>query len=153
MEPCILCGGKIQDVRERREFRVRGRSVTVEVEFSRCDQCGEEMWSDAQLTAAQLAAAAEVRHARNQLQPSEIVRIRRSLGLTQDEFEQLLGAGKKTVVRWERGIVPPSSAMNELIWLVGEDRKNAERLAVKNGVAMTKLARSSEPAVLRRKVS
>ncbi|MFL5384535.1 MAG: type II TA system antitoxin MqsA family protein [Longimicrobiaceae bacterium] len=135
MSACTLCGGEIIDVRERREFRVRGRSVTVDVEFSRCVNCGEEMWSGEQVTAAQLAVAETIRRARNLLQPSEIVRIRRSLGLTQDEFEQLLGAGKKTVVRWERGIVPPSSAMNELIWLIGEDRKNAERLAVKNGVA------------------
>ena len=69
------------------------------------------------------------------------------------ESREFLGAGKKTVVRWERGIVPPSSAMNELIWLIGEDRTNAERLAVKNGVTMPKPARSSEPAVLRRKAS
>jgi HTH-type transcriptional regulator/antitoxin MqsA len=153
MAQCTLCGGEIVDVSESREFRVRGRSVTVDVEFSRCANCGEEMWSGEQVTEAQLAVAETIRRARNLLHPSEIVRIRKSLGLTQDEFEQLLGAGKKTVVRWERGIVPPSSAMNELIWLVGEDRKNAERLAVKNGVAMPKPARSSEPAVLRRKAS
>lgn len=136
MPICSLCGGEVVDVRESREFRVRGRKVSVDVEFSRCAHCGEEMWSDQQVTAAQLAVAETTRRARNLLHPSEIVRIRKSLGLTQDEFEQLLGAGKKTVVRWERGIVPPSSAMNELIWLVGEDRKNAERLAQKNGVAM-----------------
>jgi len=41
--------------------------------------------------------------------------------------------------------------MNELIWLIGEDRKNAERLALKNGVAMSPSA--PEPAVLRRRAS
>src|SRR5215213_4742511 len=151
MAQCGLCEGEVVEVRERREFRVRGRDVTVYVQFSRCEKCGEEMWSDEQVTAAQTAAAADVRRARNLLPPHEIIRIRRSLGLTQDEFEQLLGAGKKTVVRWERGIVPPSSAMNELIWLIGEDRKNAERLAVKNGVALS--TGSPEPAVLRRRAS
>jgi HTH-type transcriptional regulator/antitoxin MqsA len=151
MSSCNLCGGEIVDVRESREFRVRGRNVAVDVHFSRCSRCGEEMWSGEQVTAAQLAVAATIRRARNLLHPSEIVRIRRSLGLTQDQFEQLLGAGKKTVVRWERGIVPPSSAMNELIWLIGEDRKNAERLALKNGVAMS--PGSPEPAVLRRRAS
>jgi|tagenome__1003787_1003787.scaffolds.fasta_scaffold20990049_3 HTH-type transcriptional regulator/antitoxin MqsA len=153
MAECTLCGGEIVHVRENREFRVRGRDVAVEVQFSRCSQCGEEMWTDDQVTSAQQAATASVRRARGLLQPSEIVRIRRSLALTQDEFEQLLGAGKKTVVRWERGIVPPSSAMNELIWLIGEDRRNAERLARRNGVALPNPAGSPEPAVLRRKVS
>src|SRR5215210_1688253 len=153
MSECSLCGGEIVDVRENREFRVRGRKVAVDVRFSRCSHCGEEMWSGEQVTAAQLAVAETIRRGRNLLHPSEIVRIRKSLGLTQDEFEQLLGAGKKTVVRWERGIVPPSSAMNELIWLVGEDPKNAERLAAKNGVALPKPASSPEPAVLRRKAS
>src|SRR5215213_2173931 len=151
MSQCYLCGGEVEDVRESREFRIRGRNVVVDVQFSRCGHCGEEMWSDEQVTAAQLAATAEVRRARKLLDPAEIVRIRRSLDLTQEEFEQLLGAGKKTVVRWERGIVPPSSAMNELIWLIGEDRKNAERLAVKNGVALS--TGSPEPAVLRRRAS
>jgi HTH-type transcriptional regulator/antitoxin MqsA len=153
MSQCYLCGGEVGDVRESRAFRIRGRDVTVDVQFSRCAHCGEEMWSDGQVTAAQLAATAEVRRARKLLHPAEIVRIRRSLALTQDEFEQLLGAGKKTVVRWERGIVPPSSAMNELIWLIGEDRKNAERLASKHGVALSTLSGSPEPAVLRRRAS
>jgi HTH-type transcriptional regulator / antitoxin MqsA len=153
MSKCTLCAGEIVDVRENREFRVRGRDVAVDVQFSRCSQCGEEMWTDDQVTAAQQAATASVRRARGLLQPSEIVRIRKSLALTQDEFEQLLGAGKKTVVRWERGTVPPSSAMNELIWLIGEDRRNAERLARKNGVALSDPESAPGPAVLRRKVS
>jgi HTH-type transcriptional regulator / antitoxin MqsA len=153
MAQCSLCGGEVVDVRESRKFRVRGRNVMADVQFSRCGRCGEEIWTDEQVTAAQLAVAETIRRARNLLHPSEIVRIRKSLNLTQDEFERLLGAGKKTVVRWERGIVPPSSAMNELIWLIGEDRKNAERLAMKNGVAMSKLPSSPEPAVLRRRAS
>jgi hypothetical protein len=43
--------------------------------------------------------------------------------------------------------------MNELIWLIGEDRKNAERLALKHGVRLPKHAGSPPPEVLRRRVS
>src|SRR3982751_561993 len=98
MANCSLCDGEIEHARELREYRIRGRRVSVEVQFSRCGKCGEEMWSDDQITAAQIAAASRIRIDRGLLHPSDIVRIRRSLDLTQDEFEQLLGAGQKTVV-------------------------------------------------------
>jgi len=153
MAACSLCGGEVVPVHENRAFRVRGRNVNVDVEFSRCVQCAEEIWTDAQVADAQLAVAEAVRDERGLLLPVEISRIRRSLGLTQEAFERLVGAGKKTVVRWERGIVPPSTAMNELIWLIGEDRKNAERLALKHGVALPRQASSPAPAAPRRKAS
>ncbi|HKP74242.1 MAG TPA: type II TA system antitoxin MqsA family protein [Longimicrobiaceae bacterium] len=153
MSECALCGGDVQLIRERRKYRIKGRAVEVEVEFSRCGRCGEEQWTDEQVTQGQIAAAAVLRKSLNLLSPDEILRIRKSLGLTQDDFERLLGAGKKTAVRWERGILPPSSAMNELIWLIGEDRKNAERLALKHGVRLPRAASAPAPAALRRKVS
>lgn len=47
-------------------------------------------------------------------------------GLPQDEFEQLLRAGKKTAVRWERDVIPPSNAMDELIWLAGGEERGRD---------------------------
>jgi len=42
-----------------------------------------------------------------------------SLSARRTEFERALGVGKKTVVRWERGTVPPSRAANGMLWLAG----------------------------------
>ena len=49
------------------------------------------------------------------LTPDEIKAIRHQFGLTQTEFERLLGAGPKTVVRWERGTVIQNGATDALL--------------------------------------
>ncbi|OYV84050.1 MAG: hypothetical protein B7X04_01425 [Parcubacteria group bacterium 21-54-25] len=40
--------------------------------------------------------------------PSEIVNVRRALGLSQVEFARLLDVHSMTVSKWERGLVPPT---------------------------------------------
>ena len=44
--------------------------------------------------------------------------IREGLGLTQQSFEQLLGVGPKTVVRWERGTVFQNRATDSLLRVI-----------------------------------
>jgi len=53
------------------------------------------------------------------LLPSQIRSIREGLGLTQHAFEQLLGVGPKTVVRWEKGSVFQNKATDALLRIVG----------------------------------
>ena len=48
------------------------------------------------------------------LTPDEIKALRHQIGLTQTEFERLLGAGPKTVLRWERGSVIQNGATDAL---------------------------------------
>ncbi|HDL86348.1 MAG TPA: helix-turn-helix domain-containing protein [Candidatus Acetothermia bacterium] len=40
--------------------------------------------------------------------PSEIVNVRRALGLSQVEFARLFDVHSMTVSKWERGLVPPT---------------------------------------------
>lgn len=65
--------------------------------------------------------------------------IRRSLGLTQQAFAELLGVALNTVQAWEQGINAPSGAGQHLIRLIDLIRQEPERLRVS-------LPRESVPA-------
>ncbi len=58
------------------------------------------------------------RVARGLLTPDEIREIRRSFAMSQAAFEDLLGAGPKTVVRWEKGSVFQSATADRLMRLM-----------------------------------
>lgn len=63
---------------------------------------------------AHLARLAVLRGHEGLLSPREIRSIREQLGLTQEELERRIRAGKKSVVRWESGRVRQSRA-NDLL--------------------------------------
>ena len=117
---CVLCGGQVEETAAQLVEEFRGHETVVRgVTRHRCLECGEEFYS---LGAASTIAAEQRRQARELeglLQPEEIRAIRTSLGMSQAKFEQYLGVGPKTVVRWENGTVFQSKAVDRLIRLVG----------------------------------
>jgi len=137
---CSLCEGPMKRVRERVEFPVRSRNVAVEIERSRCTECGEILYSPEQMDAAQRAASDELRRQDGLLRATEIRDIRNKYKLTQAQFEQLLGVGPKTVVRWERGTVAQNRATDELVRVISAVPEAFEYLARKNGVRVSTAA-------------
>lgn len=116
---CPVCGGAEISL-ERQEGTVRtGKDSYVPAweEFSRCGTCGEEFVTQEQSAANSRAYVAAVRKAQGLVSADEIRDARLRLGMSQSEFENALGVGRKTVVRWERGTVFPSNAANGLLWL------------------------------------
>src|SRR4051812_31777419 len=95
---CYMCGGHMATVRENTEIKIGHRGVTIDVERSRCADCGEVFYTPEQMDAAQIQAATALREQEGLLTPSEIVGIRHQYGLTQEQLEKLLGVGPKTVV-------------------------------------------------------
>jgi putative zinc finger/helix-turn-helix YgiT family protein len=102
----------------------------------RCPGCGEVFWSPEEAERARLAAAEEIRTREGLLLASEIRELRRSIGLTQPDFERLLGVGPKTAARWEAGTVFQSGAADHLMRVVREVPGAAEHLAARNGVRL-----------------
>lgn len=119
-ERCSLCGGRASQVRDRVNFAIGRRSVPVEVELFRCSDCGEVFYTPQQMQAAQRSASDEVRRQDGLLSPSEIRAIRVQCGLTQSEFERLLGVGPKTDVRWEKGTVFQNKSTDTLLRILRE---------------------------------
>jgi HTH-type transcriptional regulator/antitoxin MqsA len=81
-------------------------------------------------------ATARIREEDGLLTPEQVLAVRQRYGLTQPEFERLLGVGTNTVVRWERGTVPQNSAADSLLRLIGEFPENARFLAELHGVTL-----------------
>jgi putative zinc finger/helix-turn-helix YgiT family protein len=133
---CGLCGGPAKLHREIRPIRILGRTVEVEDEFYRCSACEEEFYLPGMMDAVMKRATARIREDDGLLTPEQVRAVRQKYGLTQPEFERLLGVGMNTVVRWERGTVPQNSAADSLLRLIGEFPENARFLAELHGVVL-----------------
>lgn len=133
---CFACGGPIHIVTEQRDVRLGRRTVKAEDTFARCDDCGEEVYLPGQLDATRRRAAAIVRDAEGRLTPGRIQEIRGMLGLSQSALETLIGAGPKTVVRWERGTVIPNGPADSLLRLIEHSSPAVEFLAELRGMTI-----------------
>lgn len=135
-EPCPVCGGSADFTAEVRPMNVGGRSVDVPDEFYRCRNCAEEYYHPGMLDTVLKRAIARVREEDDLLTPDQVRAVRRKFGLTQPEFERLLGVGANTVVRWERGTVPQGSAADSLLRLLDAFPENARFLGELHGVEL-----------------
>jgi putative zinc finger/helix-turn-helix YgiT family protein len=81
-------------------------------------------------------ATARIRAEDGLLAPEQVKALRTRLGLTQPEFERLLGVGKNTCVRWERGTIPQSAATDSLLRLIDRFPENADFLGELHGVEL-----------------
>jgi HTH-type transcriptional regulator/antitoxin MqsA len=133
---CPICGGSSKLVIEAREIKVGRWSATVDDEFMRCEKCGEETYLAGQMKATQERAARVIREREKILSPERVRAIRERYGLTQSQLERLLRVGPKTVVRWERGSVMPSAAINTLLKVLDNMPVVVADLAVENGVLL-----------------
>lgn len=115
------CGGQFILTTGPREVPIRGTTVTVQGQFYRCSGCAEERVDLDQLDATRRAAAEALTESKGLLKPGEITALRNSLGLSLAAFENALGLGPKTMVRWESGKVMPSQAMALLLLLIRRD--------------------------------
>ena len=112
---CHVCGGEADLVSVDREVRIGKQGAVVLDEFMRCGGCEEEYYLPGQMNATQCRAVAAIRAQEGMLNPDEVAAIRAQYGLTQTKLEQILGVGPKTVVRWERGTVCQSHAVDALL--------------------------------------
>lgn len=137
-QTCPVCAGSSFTVHsEGRMFRTaKGEELPYAVEYSKCEQCGEEFYTRQQTRAASRAAVGAERKHRNRLAPSEITAIRSQYDVTQEEAEVILGFGKKSFSRWESGRVCPSHAADHLLREVRSSPAMFERMAGQAGVVL-----------------
>ena len=107
---CPVCGAnELELARERRQVAADdGTTLEFDDEFTRCRKCGVDHYTRDQSLASSRARASVLRAYEGLLSPQEIRAIRDHLGYTQAQLEQVLGVGRKTVVRWEKGTVRQS---------------------------------------------
>ena len=113
---CPLCGGEVERLVGPVEWYVRGELVVVDgVEHGMCAVCGESFFDPEVADRLHRSAVVKLKRARGLLPGSEIKALRESLGLSQAAFERLIGAGPKTVVRWENDSVFQNKTADTLL--------------------------------------
>ena len=116
---CSNCGGAVSRSPGNFDVRVGRRTVTVHGEYERCrGECGEFYFAPGEMDAVMQRASAMIRAEEKLLPPGEIRAFRKAIGLTQPQLEDLLGAGPKTVGRWEKGTVIQNGATDTLLRLL-----------------------------------
>lgn len=118
---CPLCGGVV-DIRVGPvEWDVRGELVIVDgVEHGMCVSCGEAFFDQGTADLVHRRAVAQLKRSKGLLSGEEVKALRQKLGVTQAGLERLIGAGPKTVVRWENDTVFQNHTADTLLRVLDE---------------------------------
>jgi HTH-type transcriptional regulator/antitoxin MqsA len=144
-DTCPLCGGPATLVDELHSLRMGDRPVTFMDQFYRCGRCGEEYFNGEMMDDSLRRATAVIRAEDGLLAPDEIVELRKKYGLTQAQLERLIGAGAKTVVRWERGTIAQNKTADTLLRVLRDHPEVVKQLAKERVPAKAARPRSARP--------
>lgn len=113
---CPICGeGTLRDGKIKRQLEYRGRIFASTVKGAFCNHCEDGFPEhDLREEAAWLAFRDKV----DAEDIAELARIRKKLGLTQQEAARLAGGGKNAFSRYERGQAKPVAAVTNLFRLL-----------------------------------
>lgn len=118
MTNCKLCKSEnIKHLSHTENITYKESSLSVDMEYSVCEDCGREFVSKQQI----LNNDAQLRDAKKSfdglLTSQEIKSAREALGLTQEEASLVFGGGRNAFSKYERAEVSQSVAMDKLIRL------------------------------------
>lgn len=115
---CADCGCEtLESLTEIESFNYKGHTLSVEVEYSLCSQCGAEAILPDQIKRNDTRTRNAWRKADGLLTGEEIVALRKQLGLTQQQAARMFGGGSNAFSKYERGEVIQSEAMDKLMRL------------------------------------
>ncbi len=127
---CPMCGsGFLEDEIADHEtyFREGAHNIKLVIKdlaIKRCSNCKEEFMPKEALERVQT----EKHNRRGLLTMEQLKEIRKKLGYTQVEMAELLGVGKKTYLRWEKGLYLQNTSMDRYIRLIAENPENIKIL-------------------------
>jgi putative zinc finger/helix-turn-helix YgiT family protein len=126
------------EIVEPDEVRVSGaRFVIGDDRRMRCERCAEEYYTGEQADEHQRKVDRFKRETYKPLAPEEIKAIRAKVKLSQRKLEEVMGLGTNTLNRWERGAMPPSRLVDNMLRLVDRDPAVLEFLATRSGIELT----------------
>lgn len=136
-EKCPECGGIMHLTNTPMKGRYHGETFVIDgIERLECEDCGESLidFENSNKLDSALKAEYEKRHAL--LSPKEIRSIRTRLGMSQSDFEKVLGVKSPTCSRWENGKVQQSAVADGLIRAVAASRDVLAMLCERRGVSL-----------------
>lgn len=146
IEICLECdGAAVQERVADVTHKIKGREIVLRNErHLYCPDCGSITYVDDMLEESQKAIAAELRRLDGLLTPDELRAIRLKYGLTQAEMERVLTTGPKTWVRWERGKVVHSAAVDRLLRQIAKNPMLMRDLMAETGIETSMVSRALE---------
>ncbi len=124
-------------IKRTEELNIRGEIVPAEVEYFRCEECGEEFERPGSGNDSLEMAYKEYRRRKGMVQPEEIYKLRKKYGFTQKEFSNLLGIGIATLNRYENGALQ-DEAHDRIIRLSMDPRNLLELIENNPGLVFNK---------------
>lgn len=119
---CCECGAEMRETSEPIDAVIRGVATCVRgVPHYACDKCGNYVLRAEDATLLSKLQLAQAAHAKGLLSPDEIRALRRRFGLTQAQFEEMLGVSTPTASRWETGAMFPSKTADLLMKTMAEN--------------------------------
>lgn len=113
---CAECGSELRETSEPIIETYRGESITINgIRHMQCDRCGEYELSADEADRLSRMLADEYARRHGLLSPSEIRSLRKSLGMTQRQFEEAVGVTSPTCSRWENGTSQQSRTADRLM--------------------------------------
>jgi HTH-type transcriptional regulator/antitoxin MqsA len=109
-----------------------------------CDACGLDIATTEDLKLNARAMRAAERAAKGKLTGSDIASIRKQLRITQETAGRLFGGGPVAFCKYENDDLPPSDAMENLLWAAREIPGVAVSLALRHGVKIEPLTPEKE---------
>ena len=113
---CPECGKEMLLSHDPLTETFNGESFTCSgLEYYVCPSCDEVAMSTDMATRQARDVAHQRAERKGLLSPDEIIALRKSLGLTQKDFERVIGVSSPTVCRWERGAVQQSQVADHMM--------------------------------------
>lgn len=144
---CSNCeASEVDVVTQSSNVRFRDTDLIIEDDtFSQCKSCGEKFYTGPQAKELDRRVLRAYRDSQHLLNGSDIKALRTALFLSQSQFEEALGLGPKTVVRWENDTQVQSKAIDNVLRLIQLDPDNLRLLVCLRSAALLQQIDDSVP--------
>ena len=103
------------------DLSYKGRSLTIDMPGWYSDQSAESIHTAADMKVSDRGLNCLKARAESLLEPAEIKRIRKRLGLTQEQAGELIGGGPRAFQKYETGDLLPSRAISSALRVLDYD--------------------------------
>jgi len=114
----------------------KGQSITVDMPGWYCDQSEEGVLTGEDMKISDRALNRLKARTQGLLEPEEIRRIRKRLGLTQEAAGELIGGGPRAFQKYEAGDLLPSRAACNALLLLDHDPAGLNVLIARHAAAI-----------------
>lgn len=133
---CLYCKKEVEYKIEKRDVKeFRGIEINSYENVAVCKECHQDLYVNEIEEKNNERIYELYREKANLIKPQDIVQLREKYDISQRELTAILGFGKMTINRYERGGVPTKSQSDYIKLLIENDNKFVEKVkeAYKNG--------------------